>query len=147
MKKLVSIIVISLGILTAAAYGQNAERRRVANAVGDGFAADLRPLDRKGLQHGGFSVLYQYWITDIDQKEYESRRFGSFTAFENWLRKNTRKEDNTPFRVAGNVKNCTATNCTIETGNMRHNHLFLKRVWFAYRRGKPIVRKIHLIYG
>lgn len=147
MKQLISVIVIVLSLYAAAAYGQNAERHRVADFVRKGFAGDLRPLDNKALQQGGFTVLFQYWIVDVGQKEFESRRFRSFTAFEKWLRKHTRKDDNTPFRMGGKIKSCSRSNCTIETGNMQHNHLFLKRVWFAYDRGKPIVKKIHVIYG
>lgn len=75
----------------------------------------------------------------------ENRSFRTLLQAELWLKSRERAEG--PGRNIGPLQQCTKGVCTFELSGMLHNNIYLQRITYGVRQGKPYIKAIHLIDG
>ena len=114
----------------------------LAKAVADAFAAnELGKLDAERPYLRALRIRVEHSITG----DIESRNFKTFEAAEKWI--NRRGMEDGPARNGGTLRRCRRGVCTFEQEGMLHNNLYLQRITYGMRRGRPYVKAIHLIDG
>lgn len=84
---------------------------------------------------------------DTDQDRFEIREFKTLAEGELWLKRRER-EDGTPFRDVRSLTNCKRGLCRYDfAGGILHNRLYLKKIAYGYRNGRPYLKTIHLLDG
>ena len=147
MKKLILCAVIAFACMLSV-QAQDKTAKKLANRMAASFSNGLRPLDSRHLLRGPLKLSLQYWITDGDDPEFESRSFKSFAAMEWWM-KSRQHEDGTPFRTSGQNVSCRKGLCRLDLvdNQMAHNHVYLTHIWYGYQKGKIYVKRIRILYG
>lgn len=93
-------------------------------------------------QQAGVRIVVEHSISG----GVEARDFRSLEAGERWLR--SREREDGPARQAMPLKRCRRGLCTYDfEGGILHNRLYLQRVAYGYRDGRPYVRAIYLLDG
>lgn len=113
-----------------------------AKAVADAFAANtLESLDEGRPYMGTVRIRVEHSITG----KVESRSFKTLAAAGRWL--TSRERGDGPARNSGTLQRCRRGVCTFEQEGMLHNNLYLQRITYGMRRGRPHIKAIHLIDG
>jgi len=128
--------------LRAHASSQPQTVDELAKTVADAFAANtLESLDADRPYMRTVRIRVEHSITG----EVESRSFRTFAAAGRWL--TSRERDDGPARNSGTLRRCRRGVCTFEQEGMLHNNLYLQRITYGMRRGRPYVKAIYLIDG
>lgn len=78
---------------------------------------------------------------------FESRRFRTLAQAERWL-KSREREDGTPRRETRPLLQCESGICEYDfNGGILHNHLYLQKISYGYRNGRPYIKTIYLLDG
>ena len=110
----------------------------VAEAWGEGKLGDL---DERRPYVGAVRIRIEHGITG----EVESRRFRTLAQAERWFKSRERADG--PGRNIGTLRQCRRGVCAFEQDGMLHNNLYLQKITYGIRRGRPYVKAIHLVDG
>lgn len=130
--------------------GQAQSRSRIrtigqlANAFSDAFGIDrLREMDARYPDHGRFRVIIEYSSVEGSEK----RVFKTFGALGRWL-KSRESEDRFPWRMDTTPRGCKRGVCNYDIQeNLSHNRLYLTKLSYGYRDGRPYLKTIFLLAG
>jgi len=119
--------------------------RPLLRALEDAYTAKaLGKLDAARPYFGRVKIVIEH---SLSEDSFETRVFSNLAKGEQWLRSRER-EDNTPFREARELLQCKNGLCTYNLdGGISHNHLYLQKISYAYRNGRPLIKTIYLLDG
>jgi hypothetical protein len=130
-----------VGPAHAPASSQTQAAEELAKSVADAFASkELGRLDAERPYLRTVRIRVEHSITG----EIENKIFKTLGAAESWLKSRGNEETN---RNGGSLRRCRRGVCTFEREGMLHNNLYLHRITYGLRRGRPYVKAIHLIDG
>lgn len=151
MKRFVVFVTIILAVGSLAQAQQFASKKkeieRIAARVEQSFAAsDLGRLDRAGLLQGSVKIVIGHSLLE-GEEEIVERRFPSLYRAERWLW-NRHPQAGLPARAVGEFRGCRKGACDYSYDNgILHNHLYLEKILYGYRNGRPFIREIHFLDG
>ena len=115
--------------------------KQLAEAISEAFTAnELGRHDAERPYLGTVRIRIEHSISG----EIESKSFKTLEAAEKWL---SRRGDEGPARNGGTLRRCRKGICTFEQEGMLHNNLYLQRITYGMRRGRPYIKAIHLLDG
>jgi hypothetical protein len=115
---------------------------QLATALTEAFAAgDLGTLDADRPALGTLKLVYEHSISG----DILTRNVRSFAKVEQWLKRRERADG--PARNGGPLQRCRRGICTYEQAGMLHNNLYLQKITYVLRRGRPYVKAIYVIDG
>lgn len=138
------------------AQAQRSSRRLTIEKLVDQFeiafeAHTLEKLDAKWRGHGKVRIVIEYQTIPNEVKV-----FRTYRGLERWLRSRETDsmpaEDGTvmklPMRIAMRREGCRRGVCSyISDGGIDHNRLYIQRVSYGYRQGRPYIKSIRLLSG
>ena len=129
-----------VGPARATASYQTQTIKQLAEAVSDAFTAgELGRLDAERPYSGAVRIRVEHSITG----DIVTRSFKTLEAAEQWLTKDNQDSG----RNGGALRRCRKGVCTFEQEGMLHNNLYLQRITYGIRRGRPYIKAIHVIDG
>jgi hypothetical protein len=149
IKQLAAGLALVLFITSPPARAQ--ARRGIKNvgqlqaAFYDAFGMDrLAELDARYPNHGKFKVIIEYWA---GPEESDAGVFGTFGALGQWL-KSRETEGGFPWRMDTTLVGCRRGVCTYKLNeNLQHNRLYLQKLSYGYRKGRPYLKTVFLLAG
>jgi hypothetical protein len=151
MKKVIIVIAFTLVVSIPTFAQQDKTAKKLADKMAAAFSnGKLDELDLVNLLHGRrLKLSTQNWITDVGQKEFESRTFKNFWAMERWMEQEEADHPGFPVRTSGENISCRKGLCRLDLvdNQMAHNHVYLTHVWYGYQKGKIYVKRIRILYG
>ena len=112
----------------------------LAKAVADAFASgEWESLDAERPYLRTVRLRVEHSITG----DVETRSFRTLERLEKWLGGANREAG----RNGGALRRCRRGVCTFEQEGMLHNNLYLQRITYGLRRGRPYIKAIHVIDG
>jgi hypothetical protein len=75
----------------------------------------------------------------------ERKTFRTLAQVDRWFK--SREMEEGPGRNVGPLERCRKGVCTFEVVGMNHNNLFMKKITYGLRRGKPYIKSIHILDG
>ena len=148
MRRLVTAVAL-LALLAAplSAPAQTAAKKEtveeLVKALAEAYASkSLGGLAAGRPQQGRMSIVVEHSITG----RREARSFRSLEAGERWLKSREREEG--PARQVMPLKRCRRGLCTYDfDGGILHNNLYLQKVAYGLKGGRPYVKTIYLLDG
>lgn len=145
-----SLIILTIA-LPAQAQSQAGKKgiEPLVDSLGVAFMAKkLGSFDAKRPYLGKVKIVIEHSLAgDTDKDRFESREFRTLKRAEQWL-DSREGEDGTPFRESRDLLSCRRGLCTFDLdGGIGHNHLYLKKITYAYRNGRPYIKMIYLLDG
>ena len=146
MKQIIAILALVLfSILSVTA--QDRQALRLCRRVQTAFSRGLGSLDRRHLLRGHLVMTIENSGADIVDPEYETRHFATFRAMEQWLKRRENKEG-APWRLSGEKPECSRGRCLMYMqGGTLHNHVYLEKMFYGYRRGRIYLKRLYVMYG
>jgi cystatin-C len=127
------------------AVSPNPTIQQLAKSVADAFTAKtLGSLDAENLLPGKLRIVIEHSLGD-DKDGFEIKNFKTLEQAEQWLQ--SRESDGSPGRNSGPLQRCSKGVCTFEQTGMLHNNLYLKKISYGLRRGRPHINSIYLLDG
>jgi hypothetical protein len=153
MRKLVAALALALTLISLPVHAQSSSRKQtiaqLEDALGVAYMAkELGKLDKKRPLFGWVKIVIEHSLAgDTDKDRFEIKSFTTLAKGEQWLNSRER-EDGTPFREARDLLQCRRGVCTYNLdGGISHNHLYLKKLTYGYRNGRPYIKTILLLDG
>jgi hypothetical protein len=153
MRKLVAALALLLVITFLPVQAQSPSKSKTINQLVQSLeeaymAKTLGTLDAKRPYFGKVKIVIEHSLAEDTAKDrFEIKWFSSLAKAEQWL-KSREREDNTPFREARTLLRCRAGLCTYNLdGGISHNHLYLQKITYGYRNGRPYFKTIYLLDG
>jgi hypothetical protein len=155
IKQLSITITLILFILPISAQAQSRSQRetmgKLEDALSTAFGSDtLGTLDVGYPNFGKVRVVIENSGADLavdPNGEYERKVFKTFGQFGRWL-KSRESEDGLPFKVTMPLVGCKRGLCTYDfDGGILHNHLYLQKISYGHRKGRPYIKTIFLLNG
>lgn len=111
-------------------------------------AKSLGSLDAERPYDVRVRIIIEHSLAEDDAKErFERRQFKTLEQAERWLRSRER-EDQTPSRQIKPLLRCARGLCTYDfDGGILHNQLYLRKISYGYRNGRPLIKTIFLLDG
>jgi hypothetical protein len=108
---------------------------------------NLGRLDRKYPVWGKVKIEIENSLGgDDDKNKYRTKEFRSLAQSEQWLRSKARNEF--PVREIRPLIGCKQGSCTYNfSAGILHNHLYLKKISYGYKNGRPYLKTIYLLDG
>jgi hypothetical protein len=75
----------------------------------------------------------------------ERKTFRTLAQVDRWFKSNEREDG--PGRNVGPLEKCSRGVCTFEVVGMNHNNLFLQKITYGMRKGKPYIKTFHILDG
>lgn len=75
----------------------------------------------------------------------ERKTFKTLAQVDRWFKRREREDG--PGRNIGTLEQCRKGVCTFEQTGMLHNHLYLKKITYGMRKGKPYIKAIYVDDG
>jgi hypothetical protein len=145
--------VFILVILALPAQAQSPSGKQTIGKLEDSLAVaymakELGRLDAKRPYFGRVKIVIEHSLAGDDDKDrFEIKMFKTLASVEQWLNGRER-EDGTPFRESRDLLRCRNGLCIYNLdGGISHNHLYLKKFAYGYRRGRPFIKTIFLLDG
>jgi hypothetical protein len=115
---------------------------QLVNAVARAWSeGKLGSLDARRPYMGSVRIRVEHSIVD----RVESRSFKTLAQAEHWFKRRERADG--PGRNIGPLQQCSKGVCTFEQTGMLHNNLYLQRITYGMRGGRPYIKAIHVIDG
>lgn len=73
------------------------------------------------------------------------KTFRSLAQVDRWFKSRERAEG--PARNIGQLQQCSKGVCTFEQEGMLHNNLYMKKITYGMRKGKPYIKAIYIEDG
>lgn len=122
---------------------------QLSKALGEAYEAKaLGRLDADHPYLGRLRIVIEHSLADDnDKNRFVVKSFKSLEQAERWL-KSLEREDGAPFRETRPLIACKRGLCAYNfDGGILHNHLYLKRISYSYRNGRPYIKTIYLLDG
>jgi hypothetical protein len=112
----------------------------------------LADLDGRHLFRGRIRFVIEHsLVDDTDPGHFEVRSFRTFAAAQRWLQSRETPNEGyppVPFPSVRSLQQCRKGVCEYDfDGGIDHNHLYLKRVYYRTRHGRPQLKTIYLLDG
>lgn len=149
IKQLAAGLALVLFITSPPAQAQSRSKIRsigqLQSAFYDAFGMDrLTELDARYPNHGRFRVVIEYWAGPV---EFDAEVFKTFGGLGRWL-KSRETEGGFPWRMDTTLVGCRKGVCTYKLNeNLQHNRLYLQKLSYGYRKGRPYLKTVHLLAG
>jgi len=156
IKQLAAVVALIVSITPLSLNAQSSSKRLTIGKLVDEFetafvADSLEKLDAQRPNRGRMRVVITY-----DTIEPEVKVFRTFGALGRWLR--SRETDSAPaedgktvklpFRVTNPPTVCRRGSCLFDyDGGTLHNHIYLKKILYGSRNGRPYIKAIYLFDG
>lgn len=115
---------------------------QLARALSVAFTAnELGRLDAGQPNLGTVRIIVEHSISG----KLDARNFKSFGKAEQWFK--SRERSDGPARNSGPLLRCRKSVCTYEQEGMLHNNLYLQKVTYGYRKGRPYIKTVYVIDG
>ena len=114
----------------------------LANALADAFTAGtLGDLDAGRPYVGTLRVVIEN-LVDVERKN-----FRTLAAVERWLKSRETQDGQItlPRRNRGALLHCRQGICTFEKAGGLHNILYVHKIAYGMRRGKPYIKTIYMV--
>ena len=147
MRRLATAVALLVFMSPLSAHAQTAPGKEtveeLVKALADAFTSkDLGVLAAARPQQGRVKIVVEHSITG----RFDTRSFRSLAAGERWLK--SREHEEGPARTVMPLKRCRRGLCTYDfSGGILHNNLYLQKVAYGYRAGRPYVKTIYLLDG
>ena len=148
IKQLAAGLALILYIISPPAQAQPRSKIKTVGQLEDAFSKAfgrdrLAELDARYPNHGKFRVIIEY----SSPLEPDIRVFRTFGALGRWL-KSRETEGGFPWRMDTTLVGCRRGVCTYEIeGNLAHNRLYIQKLSYGYRNGRPHLKTIFLLAG
>jgi hypothetical protein len=132
-----------------ASYYSDSPVEQLMKALDDAYATGrMGRLDARRPYLGRVRIEIEHSLAAEGSKDqYETRTFRTLEQAERWL-KSREREDGTPFRETRALYECGNGSCEWDlNGGIQHNHLYLQKVTYGFRRGRPYIKTIYLLDG
>ncbi len=126
----------------------NSTIEQLVNSLAEAFTAkELGRLDAGRPYFGKVRIVIEHSLADDDDKDrFEIKEFRTFAQGEQWLK--SREFDEFPARATRPVQRCRKGLCTYDlNGGINHKHLYLQKIAYGLRRGRPYIKTIFLLDG
>ena len=149
MKKLAAALALLFVIASLPVQAQSPAGKKgiepLLKSLEEAYTAKaLGRLDARRPYFGSVKIVIEH---SLAEDSFETRVFRTLAKGEQWLR-SREEEDNTPFREARPLLRCRAGLCTYNLdGGISHNHLYLQKIAYGYRNGRPYIKTIYLLDG
>jgi hypothetical protein len=121
---------------------------QLVKTLAEAYAArTLGQLDSESFVFGKVAIVIEHSLADDNAKgRFVTKAFKTFGEAEQWLR--SRERDEQPGREIRPFRRCSRGLCTFDLeGGITHNRLYLQKVGYGYRKGRPYIKKIYLLDG
>jgi hypothetical protein len=123
---------------------QTQTTEQFADAVATAWSAGkLGSLDAGRPYVGSVRVVVEGTIGE--PPNVERKTFKSLAQIDRWFKSNERADG--PGRNVGPLQKCSRGVCTFEVVGMNHNNLFLQKITYGMRKGKPYLKAIYIEDG
>jgi hypothetical protein len=149
MRKFVPALALILFALSWQAHAQSPINKktieRLEAALGEAFMEkSLGSLDAERPLPGRVKIVIEH---SLGENEFVVKYFKTFARAERWL-KSQEREDGTPIRETRPLVRCRKGLCTYDfDGGILHNHLYLKKLAYGYRQGRPYIKTVYFLDG
>ncbi len=150
--KNITIATISTLVLASTTFAKSPPKsntvEQLAIEIADVYVRqDLGRLDLKYPVRGKVKIEIEDSLSGGDTKARSiAKVFQNFAQAEKWLR--SRSRDELPVRESRPLIGCKQGSCTYDfTGGLLHNHLYLKKISYGDRNGRPYLKTIYLLDG
>lgn len=147
-KQLAASLALILFIVSPSAQAQSRSKIKTIEQLEDAFSKAfgrdrMAELDAKYPNHGKFRVIIEY----SSPLEPDIRVFRTFGALGRWL-KSRETEGGFPWRLDTTLVGCKRGVCTYEfESNLEHNRLYIQKLSYGYRNGRPYLKTVFLLAG
>ena len=114
--------------------------KAVAEAWGEG---KLDGLDAQRPYVGSVRVVLEHSLGEPPLVE--RKTFRTLAQVNQWFQ--SRETADGPGRNIGTLRQCRKGVCTFEQEGMLHNNLYLQKITYGTRKGKPYIKAVHIISG
>lgn len=121
---------------------------QLAIELSDAYAnKNLGRLDRKYPVLGKVKIEIEDSLAgDDNPSRPRTKEFQSLAQGEKWLRSTARNDF--PVRESRPLIACKQGSCTYDfSAGILHNHLYLKKISYGYKNGRPYLKTIYLLDG
>ena len=141
------LFVISLSV-GAQSPAKKASIERLAQALASAYQAKALGRLDAAQPAAKTRVVIEHSLAEDDAKDrFVRQNFPSFAQAEQWLRKRETAEG-APFRESNPLLRCKQGVCAYDLARgLLHNRLYLQKIAYAYRRGRPYIKTIYLLDG
>lgn len=115
---------------------------KLATAVSEGFTTkSLGALDAQRPYVGTVKIVIEHSLSG----RRETKTFKSLAAVERWLKRREREDG--PARNSGPLLQCAKGVCEFDQNGLLHNNLYLQKVTYGMRKGRPYIKGIYILDG
>lgn len=118
-------------------------------SVGEAFTSKtLAKLDAEHPYIRRVRIVSENSLAEAGAKDqFEVKTFKTLAGAENWLKTSERGDDG-PSRITMPLKRCSNGICTYDfDGGIQHNALYIKKIAYGVRNGRPYIKTIYLLDG
>jgi len=149
MKQLAVRILLFLLIIPSSAHAQPPSPKVAINALVKAFedAYLTKGLGKLDVEHHYSRkvriVIDNSLASPRDPNKLESKDFKTFAELEQWLRDRAGSQ----YRAVVGPHRCKKGFCTYDPGPLDHSHMYLKKIAYGYKRGRPYIKTVFLVDG
>lgn len=119
---------------------------QLVNALAEAYTARaLGRLDAERPYYGGVGIVIENSLGE-DAGRFVIKRFKTLAQADKWLK--SREGEALPARETRPLVRCKSGLCTYDfSAGILHNHLYLQKISYGLRRGRPYIKTIFLLDG
>ena len=152
MKKLATVGTLMFTILSLPVHAQSLSGKQtveqLAQALGEAYTAKaLGKLDAERPYRGKVKIVIEHSLAgDTAKDRFEVKEFQTLEQAERWLK--SRETEELPARATKPLLQCKRGLCTYNfDGGILHNQLYLSKISYGFRTGRPYIKTIFLLDG
>jgi hypothetical protein len=152
MKTLAMAVALILFIVSFQAQAKSPSRQetieQLVKSLEEAYAAkSLGKLDAGRPFSGRVKIVIEHSLADDDAPDrFEVKQFKTLAQAEQWLR--SREIEELPVRETRPLLQCKKGVCSYNfDGGILHKHLYLRKISYGYRNGRPYLKTIFLLDG
>jgi hypothetical protein len=153
MTKLATAVSLILVIISFPVHAKSPTKQetieQLVKELAEAYTAkDLGQLDAEHPYFGQVKIVIEHSLAeDTAPNRFEVKRFKTLAQGEQWLRGRER-EEGAPFRQTRPLLQCRKALCDYDfDGGILHNQLYLRRISYGYRNGRPYIKTLFLLDG
>ncbi len=150
MKHLATTVALILVIVCLPVHAQSPSQKQtieqLVKALAEAYTSKLSGrLDAERPYFGKVKIVIEHSLVE-GKDRFEIKKFKTLEQGERWLR--SRERDDLPRRETRPLLQCKKGLCTYDfEGGILHNHLYLRKISYGYRNGRPYIKTIYLLDG
>jgi hypothetical protein len=151
MKKIAIIVALILATVSLPVRAQSPSVKTIdqlVKALAEAYTSKaLGRLDAEAPYFGRVEIVIEHSLAEDTAKDrFEIKKFKTLEQGEKWLR--SRERDDLPARETRPLLRCRRGLCAYDfDGGILHNHLYLRKISYGYRNGRPYIKTIFLLDG